>query len=86
MIMDIATRTQYAGLDYELVKKPHDAGKVNEETKEAIFQKRLEEESKKVQPVADARKKVIEHYIAEKDVKRRRIEHCEFGEYIDIKI
>ena len=86
MAIDFVTAVQYSGYFQDNIRKMSEQGKVSPETLEAIFQKRLEEERKRIQPVVNIRRRVIEHYIIEKDIKRKRIEYREFGKIVNILV
>jgi hypothetical protein len=63
MTIDSVTAVQYSGYFQNFVRKSYEAGKVAEETKEAIFQRKSEEERKRIQPIEEFKGKLVDRLI-----------------------
>lgn len=57
----IETISQGTGLPQIFLRKMDEQGRVSPMTMEAIFQSRIEDEKKKIQPVYDSRGKLVEY-------------------------
>jgi hypothetical protein len=60
MTIDSVTAIQYTGYFHGEIRKILEQGKVAEETQEAIFQKKLEEEKKRIQPTYETKGKLVD--------------------------
>lgn len=55
------TAIQGTGYFQNSVRKTNEQGRISEETREAIFQEKLGEERKRIQPVYNSRGKLVEY-------------------------
>jgi hypothetical protein len=60
-MIDSVTAVQYSGYFQKQVRQSLGQGKVTPATEEAIFQKRLEEERKRIQPIYNSKGKLVEY-------------------------
>ena len=60
MTIDSVTAIQYAGYFHNSIRQTLEQGKVSPETLEAIFQKKLEEERKRIQPIYESKGKLVD--------------------------
>ena len=61
MTIDSVTAVQYTGYFHNPIRQTLEQGKVAKETEEIIFQRSLEEERKRIQPIYNSRGKLIEY-------------------------
>ncbi len=61
MTIDSITAVQYTGYFQENIRKNLEQGKIAPETQEAIFQKKLEEDRKRIHPIYNSKGKIIEY-------------------------
>lgn len=60
-MIDSVTAVQYTGYFHSEIRKSLEQGKVTPETQETIFQKKLEEDRKRIQPIYNSKGKIIEY-------------------------